>query len=143
MPFWTWLQKSEYNQCSQRVGEMKKALIVDDNRQMADSLAQMLEFYNISSEITYGARAAITLLKDMTPSIVFLDLNMPGVTGFDVLGFLKREPKLSKVPVIVVTSDDQPESAQRAKDAGADAYIVKPVNLDELEESLKSLNLIL
>jgi CheY-like chemotaxis protein len=122
---------------------MKKALIVDDNRQMADSLAQMLEFYNISSEITYGARAAITLLSDLTPSIVFLDLNMPGVTGFDVLGFLKREPKLAKVPVIVVTSDDQPESAQRAKDAGADAYIIKPVNLDVLEESLKSLNLIL
>jgi len=122
---------------------MNKALIVDDNRQMADSLAQMLEFYNISSEIAYGARAAITLLQEMTPSIVFLDLNMPGVTGFDVLGFLKREPKLAKVPVIVVTSDDQPESAQRAKEAGADAYIVKPVSLDVLEESLKSLNLIL
>ncbi len=122
---------------------MNKALIVDDNRQMADSLAQMLEFYNISSEITYGARAAIALLYDLTPSIVFLDLNMPGVTGFDVLGFLKRDPKLAKVPVIVVTSDDQPESAQRAKDAGADAYIIKPVNLDVLEESLKSLHLIL
>jgi len=122
---------------------MKNALIVDDNRQMADSLAQMLEFYNISSEIAYGARAAMTLLNDLMPSIVFLDLNMPGVTGFDVLGFLKREPKLAKVPVIVVTSDDQPESAQRAKEAGADAYIIKPVNLDVLEESLKSLNLIL
>ncbi len=122
---------------------MNKALIVDDNRQMADSLAQMLEFYNISSEITYGARAAIALLYDLTPSIVFLDLNMPGVTGFDVLGFLKRDPKLAKVPIIVVTSDDQPESAQRAKDAGADAYIIKPVNLDVLEESLKSLHLIL
>jgi CheY-like chemotaxis protein len=122
---------------------MKKALIVDDNRQMADSLAQMLDFYNIPTEISYGARSALTFLKDQTPSIVFLDLNMPGVTGFDVLGFVKREPHLAKVPVIVVTSDDQPESAERAKDAGADAYIVKPINLDVLEEALKSLNLIL
>jgi DNA-binding response OmpR family regulator len=122
---------------------MEKAIIVDDNRQMADSLAQMLEFYNIPVEITYGARPAMALLNDLTPSIVFLDLNMPGVTGFDVLGFLKREPKLAKVPVIVVTSDDQPESARRAKEAGADAYIVKPVNLDVLEEALKDLNLII
>jgi CheY-like chemotaxis protein len=122
---------------------MEKALIVDDNRQMADSLAQMLEFYNIPTEIAYGARPAMAVLKGQTPSIVFLDLNMPGVTGFEVLGFLKRELQLAEVPVVVVTSDDQPESAQRAKEAGADAYIVKPVNLDVLEEALKSLNLIL
>lgn len=122
---------------------MNKALIVDDNRQMAESLAQMLEFYNIHSEIAFGSLAAMTALKEITPSIVFLDINMPGVSGFDVLGFLKREPRLAKVPVIFVTSDDQPETSQRAMEAGADAYIIKPVNLDVLEESLKSLNLII
>ena len=122
---------------------MNKALIVDDNRQMAESLAQMLEFYNIHSELAFGSLAAMTALKDMTPSIVFLDINMPGVSGFDVLGFLKREPRLSMVPVIFVTSDDQPETSQRAIEAGADAYIIKPVNLDVLEEVLKSLNLII
>ncbi len=122
---------------------MNKALIVEDNRQMAESLAQMLEFYNIHSEIAFGSRAGMTALQELTPSIVFLDINMPGVSGFDVLGFLKREPRLSNVPVIFVTSDDQPETSQRAKEAGADAYIIKPVNLDVLEESLKSLNLII
>ncbi len=122
---------------------MEKALIVDDNRQMAESLAQMLDFYNIHSEIAFGSRAGMASLKDMTPSIIFLDINMPGVSGFDVLGFVKREPRLSEVPVIFVTSDDQPESSQRAIEAGADAYIIKPVNLDVLEESLKSLNLII
>ena len=122
---------------------MNKALIVDDNRQMAESLAQMLEFYNIHAEIAFGSRAGMTSLQELTPSIVFLDINMPGVSGFDVLGFLKREPRLSKVPVIFVTSDDQPETSQRAIEAGADAYIIKPVNLDVLEEALKSLNLII
>ena len=122
---------------------MNKALIVEDNRQMAESLAQMLEFYNIHSEIAFGSRAGMTALQELTPSIVFLDINMPGVSGFDVLGFLKREPRLSNVPVIFVTSDDQPVTSQRAKEAGADAYIIKPVNLDVLEESLKSLNLII
>ncbi|MGD8457969.1 MAG: response regulator [Anaerolineales bacterium] len=121
---------------------MNKALIVEDNRQVADSLAQMISFFDIPTDVTYGARSAMTILKDQTPSVVLLDLNLPGVTGFDVLGFLKREPRLAEVPVVVVTSDDQPESAQRAKDAGADAYIVKPVNMDVLEEVLKSVKVI-
>lgn len=122
-----------------------KALIVDDNRQIADTLAQMLKFFNIDAQMAYGPRAALTALKDprIIPSIVFLDLNMPGLTGFDVLAFLRREPHLEEVPVVVVTSDDQPESAQRALQTGASAYVIKPVTLDVLEASLKSMDLII
>ena len=121
---------------------MMKALIVDDNRQIADSLAQMLMFFDIDAQTAYGARAGLNALKNMTPSVVFLDLNMPGLTGFDVLTYLRREPRLAEVPVIVVTSDDQPESAERAIESGAMAYVIKPVSLDILEASLQSLGLI-
>ncbi len=121
---------------------MDKALIIDDNRQIADCLAHMLRFFNIDGDTVYGARSALTTLKHSTPSIIFLDLNMPGLNGFDVLAFLRREPHLERVPVVVVTSDDQPESAQRAMDKGATAYVVKPVTLDVLEASLKSMELI-
>jgi len=121
---------------------MNKALIVDDNRQIADTLAQMLKFFNIDAQMAYGPRPALAALKEMVPSIVFLDLNMPGLTGFDVLAYLRREPGMEEVPVIVVTSDDQPESAQRAMQIGATAYVIKPVTLDVLEASLKSMDLI-
>jgi two-component system cell cycle response regulator DivK len=121
---------------------MKQALIVDDSRQMADTLAQMLGFLDIQSKPAYGSRGALVALKEYVPDIVFLDLNMPGVTGFDVLMFIKREPRLAKVPVVVVSSDDQPESMERARQAGASAYIVKPPTLDILEDTLKALNFI-
>jgi DNA-binding response OmpR family regulator len=121
---------------------MMKALVVDDNRQIADSLVQMLKFFDFESQAAYGARAALTALKNMTPSIVFLDLNMPGLTGFDVLSYLRREPRLAEVPVIVVTSDDQPESAERALESGATSYVIKPISLDVLEASLQSLDLL-
>lgn len=121
---------------------MDNALIIDDNRQIADSLAQMLQFFNIKAHMAYGARPALSMLAELTPSIVFLDLNMPGLTGFDVLQFVKREPRLDNVPVIVVTSDDQPESAQRAIENGATAYVIKPITLDVLEETLKALDLL-
>jgi two-component system chemotaxis response regulator CheY len=119
---------------------MKQALIVDDSRQMADSLAQMLGFFEIISKPAYGSRAALVALNEFVPDIVFLDLNMPGVSGFDVLMFIKREPRLEQVPVVVVSSDDQPESIERANEAGASGYIIKPLSLDELEQTLKSIN---
>lgn len=121
---------------------MTKALIIDDNRQIADSLAHMLTFLDIESRAVYGTRAGLTALNSMVPSMVFLDLNMPGLTGFDVLTYLRREPRLRDVPVIVVTSDDQPESAERAMKSGASAYVVKPISLDILEAALQSLGLI-
>lgn len=121
---------------------MIKALIVDDSRQIADSMAQMLGFFGIQGQTAYGARAGLNALKDIIPSIVFLDLNMPGLTGFEVLSYLRREPRLQDVPVIVVTSDDQPESADRAMQNGATAYVIKPITLDVLEATLKTLDMV-
>lgn len=121
---------------------MKQALIVDDNRQMTDSMAQMLNFLGFKSKPAYGSRGALVALKEFVPDVVFLDLNMPGVTGFDVLMFMKREPRLENIPVIVVSSDDQPESIERAKQAGASGYIIKPADLDLIEEALKAIELI-
>lgn len=121
---------------------MIKALIVDDSRQIADSMAQMLGFFGIEGQTAYGARAGLNALKEITPSIVFLDLNMPGLTGFEVLSYLRREPRLQDVPVIVVTSDDQPESADRAIQNGATAYVIKPITLDVLEATLKTLDMV-
>ena len=121
---------------------MVTALVIDDNRQIADSLVQMPGFFDIEAQVAYGARAGLGALGELIPSIVFLDLNMPGLTGFEVLSYLRREPRLENVPVIVVTSDDQPESADRAMKNGATAYVIKPITLDVLESSLKSLELI-
>lgn len=121
---------------------MVQALIVDDNRQIADSLVQMLGFFDIQAKAAYGARAGLNALKEITPSIVFLDLNMPGLTGFDVLSYVRREPHLEHIPVVVVTSDDQPESAERAIQNGATAYVIKPITLDVLEATLKSLDIV-
>jgi putative two-component system response regulator len=121
---------------------MVQALIVDDNRQIADSLVQMLGFFDIQAKAAYGARAGLNALKEITPSIVFLDLNMPGLTGFDVLSYVRREPHLEHIPVVVVTSDDQPESAERAIQNGATAYVIKPITLDVLEATLKSLDMV-
>jgi CheY-like chemotaxis protein len=77
------------------------------------------------------------LLASFIPRVVLLDINMPGVDGTEVLAFLKREPRLAPVPVIVITSDDQPETRQRVLGGGAVAMIIKPATIDALEEALR------
>ena len=62
---------------------------------------------------------------------------MPGVDGIEVLGFLRREPRLANVPVIVITSDDQPETRKKVLQGGATTMLIKPATLDSLEAALK------
>jgi CheY-like chemotaxis protein len=111
-------------------------LIIDDNRNTADALQQMLEVLDLKSRVAYGSSPALSLLGSMIPGFICLDINMPGVDGTEVLAYVRREPRLMKVPVIVITSDDQPETRQRVMKNGAQAMLIKPATIDSLEAAL-------
>jgi len=121
---------------------MPSVLIIDDNRQMADSLAQIVTMLGLEAKVAYGARTGIMLLRQSIPNAVFLDVNMPGVDGFEVFAYLRRLPEMKNVPVIVITSDDQPETAQKAKDTGVLAMILKPASVDHIEAALRTAGLL-
>jgi chemosensory pili system protein ChpA (sensor histidine kinase/response regulator) len=121
---------------------MSFALVIDDNKQTTDVLIQMLKLWKVTARSALSPSSAMTILSGDTPAIVFLDINMPGVDGFEVLAYLRREPRLVKVPVIIVTSDDQPQTSKRAMDGGANAVIIKPVMSDILEKVLKKVGII-
>jgi chemosensory pili system protein ChpA (sensor histidine kinase/response regulator) len=89
---------------------MTDGLIIDDNRQTADALQQMLELLDLPAKVAYGSSQAMAVLANFVPRFICLDINMPGVDGTEVLAYIRREPRLMKVPVIVITSDDQPET---------------------------------
>ena len=116
---------------------MSTALIIDDNRQTADALHQMLDVLGIEARVAYGSSPAMEILQKMTPRLILLDINMPGVDGLEILSFLRREPRLAAVPVVVITSDDQPETRDRVMKDGATAMLIKPATLDRLEAALK------
>lgn len=117
---------------------MTEALIVDDNRQTADALHQMLDVLGVPSRVAYGSSPAISMLgSGFTPTLICLDINMPGVDGIEILLYLRREPRLVKIPVIVITSDDQPETRRKVMSGGATALIIKPATIDSLELALK------
>ena len=122
---------------------MSEGLIIDDNRQTADALNQMLGVLNFKARPAYGSSAAMDILgTGFTPQFVCLDINMPGVDGIEVLSFLRREPRLENVPVIVITSDDQPETRKKVMKLGANSMIIKPATIDALERALKTAKLL-
>jgi PleD family two-component response regulator len=117
---------------------MTEALIIDDNRSTADALRQILTVLGFKSRMAYSSSAAMSILgSGFTPKFVFLDLNMPGVAGTEILAFLRREPRLIRVPVVVVTSDDQPETRTKVLKLGATAIVIKPATIESLETVLK------
>jgi CheY-like chemotaxis protein len=115
---------------------MINALVIDDNRLTADSLCQLLTLLEVSAQPAYGPRAAMMALTERVPDIVFLDINMPGVSGFEVLAYLRREPRYIDIPVVVVTADDDRATAKRAQKGGAIAVIIKPATFESLEDTL-------
>jgi CheY-like chemotaxis protein len=118
------------------------ALVIDDSRTAADLLVLVLKRFQIEAHAVYGTGSAMKVLKTEQPNAVFVDIHMPGLTGFDVLSFMSREPRLIHVPVFIVTSDDQPETIEHALASGARAVLIKPISFETLEEALKKESLI-
>lgn len=118
---------------------MPNVLVVDDSRITADTMVQMLNALGYQARAAYGSSAGLLILREEVPDIIFLDINMPGLSGFEVLKFITREPRLAHVPVFVATSDDQPETREQALRQGARDLLVKPVTVDVLDDILKGL----
>jgi two-component system, chemotaxis family, chemotaxis protein CheY len=122
---------------------MSEALIIDDNRTTANALGQMLNVLGFQTRLAYGSGAAMSILgSGFTPELICLDINMPGVDGIELLAYLRREPHLIPVPVIVITSDDQPETRRKVLRLGANMLILKPATIDALEDALKRVRLL-
>ena len=122
---------------------MAEGLIIDDNRSTADALNQMLGVLGKKARVAYGSSPAMSLLGGgFTPGFICLDINMPGVDGIEILAYLRREPRLISVPVIVITSDDQPETRSKVMKLGATVMIIKPATIDAIESALKKTKLL-
>jgi CheY-like chemotaxis protein len=111
-------------------------LIVEDDRQMAQSLAALCGVLDHNVTVCYGTRMAIQQLNEVIPDVIFMDINMPGVDGLEMVRFLRRDPVTAEVPVVIVSAEEQSSAKKAAIDAGANYYIVKPPMIEDLEKAL-------
>jgi PAS domain S-box-containing protein len=113
-----------------------RVLIIDDNRDAAKTMAMLVEELGASTRIAHDATSGLQALDESMPDVVFLDIGMPGIDGYETCRQMRRRPS-NKAPVIIaVTGWGQPQDKQRALDAGFDAHLTKPVELDALANIL-------
>ena len=110
----------------------RRILIVDDNRDAATSLAMLLELTGSKTETAYDGPEAIAAAARFQPEVVLLDIGLPGMDGYQVAQRLRAEPWGKSVVLVAVTGWGQDDDHARSKEAGFDAHLVKPVDLDRL-----------
>ena len=114
-------------------------LVVDDNTDAADSLAMLLRLQGHEVRVAHDGPAALEMAKGYRPEMVFLDIGMPGMDGYEVARRLRRQPGLEKVRLAALTGWGQEEDRRRTAEAGFDHHLVKPVEPGTLEALLESL----
>jgi two-component system, OmpR family, response regulator MprA len=104
-------------------------LVVEDDPQIADLLRRGLIYEGYSVAVTADGPAGLTAARDRPPDLVLLDLMLPGMDGLTVCARLRAA---SSVPILILTARDAVPDRVKGLDAGADDYVVKPFNFDEL-----------
>ena len=118
---------------------LKRILVVDDNPDNVELLEAFLEHEGYIVESATDGQQALTHTYEDPPDLILLDIMMPKVNGIEVVRQLKNDPKLPFIPVILQTALQSTDDLVRGLDAGADDYIVKPLNFRELQARMRSL----
>ena len=112
----------------------RRALVVDDNRDAADTMAMMLEMLGLEVQRLYDPQAVEDVVAGFGPELVFLDVGMPGRSGHDVARALRAASGGERLVLVAVTGWGQPEDRQRTAQAGFDHHLVKPPELRSIQD---------
>ncbi|MES2634499.1 MAG: PAS domain S-box protein [Pseudomonadota bacterium] len=110
----------------------RRLLVVDDNRDAADSSSDMLRLLGHRVETTYDGEQALSVAARFMPEVVLLDLSMPGIDGFETLRRLRALPGMATSCVIAMTGYGSQDDTRRTHDAGFDGHLTKPAALRDL-----------
>jgi CheY-like chemotaxis protein len=115
----------------------KTVIIVEDEPDTAEMFAEMVRLIGLQVIKSHGGVRAIDLIAEKKPAAVLLDIMMPDVSGLEVLGYMHRDPRLSHIPVIIVSAKGLPSDIKTGLDAGASHYLTKPVSFVDLKRALE------
>lgn len=126
-------------------------MVIDDSPEDFQSLRRCFSRLGFTNPLVHceEGQEALSLLestgkakarkaRDVTPGCILLDLNMPGMDGREVLRFIKTHPRLKQVPVVVLSSSNDPRDITTCYRDGANSYMVKPPNFEGLVKSMEA-----
>jgi signal transduction histidine kinase/ActR/RegA family two-component response regulator len=113
-----------------------RLLIVDDNRDAANTLGTLLSSLGATTAVAYGGQEAIDAIDGFRPDAVLLDLGMPGMDGYDVAREIRSRPGWAAIRLIALTGWGQDADRERTRQAGFDHHVVKPIDIEYLRQLL-------
>ena len=116
---------------------MKKILIVDDEQDIVESLKFVLEATDFTCYCAYNGEDGLRLAKNIIPDLIILDVMMPKINGYKISRLLKYDSKYKNIPILMVTARTQEEDKLIGEETGADEYITKPFDLNEVVKKVE------
>lgn len=117
----------------------RKILIADDNENIRDALTYLLEDEGYDLLLAKDGADTLRKVREIHPDILFLDIMMPEINGYDVCRAIKTDPDLKKIYIIILTAKGQVAEQERGKEVGADEYIVKPFSPMDILSKVKNI----
>jgi DNA-binding response OmpR family regulator len=118
---------------------MRQVWVVDDDEEMTEAIGLMLNMLDCEVTSFHSARsAAQKLLTAKIPDLLILDINLPEVSGLDFLEFLRRRHEWKELPIVMFSSESADSTVDKALQLGADAYLMKPATIEELERAMEA-----
>jgi CheY-like chemotaxis protein/anti-sigma regulatory factor (Ser/Thr protein kinase) len=117
-----------------------RVLVVDDNIDAAESLSALIELRGHSSRMAHDGTQALRVAKEFLPAVIFLDIGMPGMNGYEVARAIRNTPELGQVTLIALTGWGAENDRAQTREAGFDAHLIKPVMLAAIDNVLLSID---
>jgi len=117
----------------------KQVWLVDDDAEIRSAMKMMFQVlgYDLRA-FENGRDLSSALLAGEMPDLLFLDINMPELSGFDMLQFIRSRSDWKKLPILIMSTESQDVRVEQSARLGADGYVFKPVDLEELESAIKT-----
>jgi len=117
----------------------KTVMIIEDEPDAAELFAEMMRVSGFRVLKSYASAPAMKMITQEKPDVILLDIMMPDVSGLEILRFMRREPELARIPVIVVSAKSMPTDVRDGLEAGASVYLTKPVGYADLKSAVERL----
>ncbi len=117
----------------------KRILVVEDNELNLKLFCDLLRAHSHEAEPVRDAREAMAMAQSFRPDIIVMDIQMPHISGLELIEQIRRDVMLRRIPVMAVTAYAGKGDEERIREAGADAYVSKPITLAKFMETINSL----
>jgi CheY-like chemotaxis protein len=115
----------------------KTVMIIEDEADAAELFSEMMRLNGFRVIKMFSSAPAIPIISQEKPDVILLDIMMPDISGLEVLRYIRREPDLAAIPVIILSAKSMPGDIRTGLEAGASLYLTKPVGFMDLKNAVE------